>query len=232
MNTRALRRFIGDLLRRDRPRPFPAEPRDEAELRMAIMLSAARPGSGVPSEEFIERLHGKLAEELNEQEPPTRSPGGSATRTRRRFVQGASIAAASAALGAGVDHLVAGDSVAAIIQDTDTITPNAGEWRAVVASAELTDGGVRPFDVGTVMGFVGRNSGKLVAVSGVCTHLGCRLALDLPNKHLNCPCHQTVFATTGEVVRHQLPIQLPPLPKIPVRELNGMVEIYAPIATI
>ena len=39
---------------------------------------------------------------------------------------------------------------------------------------------VTGFDTGTVTGFVGRTARRLFAISGVCTYLGCKLALDGP----------------------------------------------------
>jgi nitrite reductase/ring-hydroxylating ferredoxin subunit len=101
--------------------------------------------------------------------------------------------------------------------------------RAVAASGELPDGGVRAFDFGSVSGFVARSGGRLRAVSGVCTHLGCRLMLDAPAHQLRCPCHTASFALTGEVLHHELPISLRPLPLLPVRETDGVVEVFAPV---
>jgi nitrite reductase/ring-hydroxylating ferredoxin subunit len=109
-----------------------------------------------------------------------------------------------------------------------TITPDTGVWRPVVASAELPEGGVRAFDVGTLVGFVERTGGRLRAVSGVCTHQGCRLALEPAARELACPCHRTVFALTGTVVRSQLRTAPAVLPRLPVREIDGSVQVYAP----
>ena len=98
----------------------------------------------------------------------------------------------------------------------------------MAAVADLPDGAVRGFDVGTVTGFVGRGADGLRAVSGICTHLGCRLALDAASRELLCPCHNAAFAVTGELVHHQLPTPPPPLPLIAVREAEGAVQIFAP----
>jgi Rieske Fe-S protein len=82
--------------------------------------------------------------------------------------------------------------------------------------------------LGSVRGFVHRAAGKLEAVSGVCTHQGCKLWLDAPEQRLRCPCHSTSFSLEGANVTHQLPIAPAPLPKFQVREVNGVIEIYAP----
>ncbi|ADJ45540.1 rieske (2Fe-2S) domain-containing protein [Amycolatopsis mediterranei S699] len=224
MSTRGVRRFVKDLLRRRRPRPFAATAGDEAELRTAVLLRAARPGAGAASEEFVTGLHRRLAQELGE---PAPAPGG----TRRRFIQ-VSSAAVAAAAGAGVEYLVTSDAqqAAAPPPPEETLRPENGEWRAVVAAHDLPEGGVLPFDFGAVAGFVQRSGGQVRAVSATCTHLGCRLNLDAPARRLNCPCHRTSFAVDGVVLTHQLPVTPPPLPHLVVREAGGVVEVLVPPA--
>ena len=222
MSTRGVRRFVKDLLRRRRPRPFAAGPDDEAELRTAVLLRAARPGGAAASEEFVAGLHRRLAQELGE---PAPAPGDS----RRRFIQVSSAAVVAAAAGAGVEYLVmSGGQLAATPPPEETLRPENGQWRAVVAVHDLPEGGVLPFDFGAVAGFVHRSGGQVRAVSATCTHLGCRLNLDAPAGRLNCPCHRTSFAVDGAVLMHQLPVTPPPLPHLVVREAGGVVEVFVP----
>jgi nitrite reductase/ring-hydroxylating ferredoxin subunit len=98
----------------------------------------------------------------------------------------------------------------------------------VGASADLPKGGAMAFDLGSVNGFVHRADAKVEAVSGVCTHQGCKLWLDAPDSRLRCPCHSTSFSLGGDTVTHQLPTAPPPLPKFEVREINGVIEVLAP----
>ena len=86
---------------------------------------------------------------------------------------------------------------------------------------------MRAFDLGAVVGFVARTDGVVGAVSGTCTHQGCRLTLDAPSRQLDCPCHMTVFAVDGELVKHQLPEPPAPLPQIETREVDGAVQVYS-----
>ncbi|GAB3147904.1 Rieske (2Fe-2S) protein [Amycolatopsis stemonae] len=222
MSTRGVRRFVKDLLRRRRPRPFEAGPGDEAELRTAVLLRAARPGGAAAGEEFVAALHRRLAQELGD---PAPARGG----TRRRFIQVSSAAAVAAAAGAGVEYLVtSGAEPAAAPPEEETLRPENGQWRAVVAAHDLPEGGVLPFDFGAVAGFVQRSGGQVRAVSATCTHLGCRLNLDAPARRLDCPCHRTSFAVDGAVLMHQLPVTPPPLPHLVVREAGGVVEVLVP----
>jgi cytochrome b6-f complex iron-sulfur subunit len=223
VSKRGVRRFVKDLLQQRRPHRFNADADDAAELRAAIALRAAGPDNG-PSESFVEELHQRLRSELEENE--------SRPASRRRFV--ASVAAASVVsvgIGVAVDQAVTSQGD----QGTDdtaggdqTVVPDSGEWRAVVAAKDLPEGGVRPFDLGTINGFVHRTDGQLRAVSGVCTHLGCKLALDPPKRQLNCPCHNAAFGVDGAVLHHRLPIALNPLPHLVVRESEGVVQVFVP----
>ena len=113
----------------------------------------------------------------------------------------------------------------------EKLTPYAGEWRTVGASADVPAGGALPFDLGTVNGFVHRSPDGLEAVSGICTHQGCKLSLDAPDQRLRCPCHLTSFTLDGTTATHQLPVAPPPLPKFRAREVNGRIEVFAPAET-
>ncbi len=234
MNGRASRRFVEDLLHGRRPRRFPAEEDDVPELRTAIGLRAARAGSGAPREEFVTDLHRRLTAELADTGPEDSGPIRIGS-TRRRFVQGAAVAAAAATVGVVVDHTVitrgrddAPGGADAAGPAEETLSPTTGDWRTVAASEELPDGAVRAFDLTSVVGFVQRTDGVVQAVSGTCTHQGCRLLLDAASRRLNCPCHRTAFAVTGQLLTHQLPVAPDPLPKIATREVNGAVQVYAP----
>ncbi|MBO0876742.1 MAG: Rieske (2Fe-2S) protein [Pseudonocardia sp.] len=226
MSERNVRRYVADLLRGRRPRAFRAEDDDATQLRAAITLRAARPGASGPREEFVHDLHRRLAADLAD-DPA--GPARRVDRTRRRIVQTTSIAAAAAAVGAVGDHLIG----KATTQETPeaaspTLVPNAGRWQPVAASAELAEGGVRSFELGSLSGFVTRVDGRVQAVSGACTHLGCKLAFNPRALRLDCPCHTTSFALDGHLLRHQLPQPPRPLPHLEVREADGTVQVFAP----
>lgn len=225
---------------------------DAAVLRAAITLRAARPGDDAPRPEFVADLQRRLAAQLADpgaagrvpadperrgtarREPPEPPvpllpPTGARGLGRRALVAGgAGLAAAAAAAGVLVDRVVLGAGRGATTGPPEPLTPVRGTWRTVVASADLPEGAVRAFDAGAVVGFVRRADGVPRAVSGVCTHQGCRLLLDGASRRLDCPCHTTVFALDGEVLAHQLPIAPGPLPELTVREVDGAVQVLAP----
>lgn len=233
MTARGLRRHLDDLVAGHRPRPFRASEADADELRVALELRATRPDADAPRADFVAELHRRLAAELDAPPAattateaatpePVRLRTGSLGR-RRLLVQGAGLAAASAAAGATVGHLVSRETT----PGQQELDPTTGTWQTVAASTDLPEGLVRAFDLGSTAGFVHRAGGVPQAVSGTCTHLGCHLRL-APAGMLACPCHTTVFAASGEVVTHQLPNAPGPLPRFATREVDGAVQVYAP----
>jgi nitrite reductase/ring-hydroxylating ferredoxin subunit len=228
VSNRTVRRFVEGLLRGQRTVPARPDDFETEQMKTAIELRAARLGSDTPREEFITDLHRRLAAEMSEDQPAV-SHSRWAPR-RREVVIGGSVAAASAAAGLVVGRNLLASNVTqqATPPVQGELDPNAGTWRAVGASADLPDGGALAFDLGTVNGFVHRNDAKLEAVSGVCTHQGCKLWLDAPESRLRCPCHSTSFSLAGTNVTHQLPAAPPPLPKFRVREIDGEIQVFAP----
>jgi nitrite reductase/ring-hydroxylating ferredoxin subunit len=236
MSARAARRFVEDLLRGRRPRSFRADDADVAQLRAAITLRAAQSGNAAPRVEFVTDLHRRLAAELAPEQtgqplpsPHQTQPRSAVDGTRRQLVAASSIAVAAAAVGAVVDHTLTSRGRAPGGAGGDqTLTPNTGQWHTVSTSTDLAEGGVQGFDLGSVIGFVTRTAGHVGAVSGVCTHQGCRLAPDAAARRLDCPCHNASFAVSGELLAHQLPVPPRALPQLRVRETHGDVQVYAP----
>jgi cytochrome b6-f complex iron-sulfur subunit len=227
MNARGLRRYVDDLLRGRRPKPFRPDDFEAAQIRTAIDLQAARLGSDAPREEFLTELRRRLAAQADGATQPAGKPGA----TRRHVIVGTSAAAAAAVAAVSIDRALIDSGQ---IADGDNkynsgeLTPNIGRWTRVAASAEVPEGVMRPFDLGSVIGFVRRVDGKPEAVSGVCTHQGCRLWFDAPDDRLRCPCHSTSFSPAGQVLTHQLPIAPKPLPTLMVREQGGAIEVFVP----
>jgi len=225
MTRRGLTRFVDALLGNRRPKPFAAEPDDVDAMRAAIELRAAQPGAGLPRSEFVADLHHRLAEELA-QPASGEAEAGRRPVSRRILVTGTAAAAAAAVLGAVVDHEVVTSPSRPAAQKE--LMVDSGTWTPVATSADVAQGQVVSFTTTSVAGFVSRNGERLQAVSGACTHQGCLLALDQAARRLNCPCHRASFTTSGEVISHELPQPLPPLPTLPAREHDGRIEVYLP----
>ena len=230
MNARGMRRYVDDLLRGRRPKPFVPDDFEAAQIRTAIELRAARQGSDVadaPRQEFLTDLHRRLAEQMDGAPP---EPAPKQNTTRRQVIVGTSAAAAAAVTAVSIDRALIGSPTEGPASGVAPrqLTPNDGSWQRVAASSDVPDGAMHPFDLGSVSGFVRRVDGKPQAISGVCTHQGCRLWFDAPDDALRCPCHTTSFSPSGQVLTHQLPIAPKPLPALMVREVNGVIEVFAP----
>jgi nitrite reductase/ring-hydroxylating ferredoxin subunit len=228
MNARGLRRYVDDLLAGRRPRAFQPNDFEAAQIRTAIDLRAGRFGADSPREEFLTVLHRALAARREGTVAPLVPPS---SPTRRQVIIGSSAAAGVAAAAVTVDRLVV-DTKGTPSDTTAAATgremaPDDGVWHRVAASSDVAaDGDMRPFEVGSVVGFVRRVDGRAQAVSGICTHQGCRLWFDRPDDRLRCPCHSTSFSPAGAVLSHHLSISPTPLPPLRVRENNGVIEVF------
>ncbi|MEE2854517.1 MAG: Rieske (2Fe-2S) protein [Actinomycetota bacterium] len=230
MNARGLRRYVDDLLRGRRPRPFAPDDFEAAQVRTAIELRAAREGGDAPRPEFVADLHRRVAEQMSG--APTETARGHGS-TRRQVIVGTSAAATAAVAAVSVDRaLISGRAGDGRTPETAAgqLTPTEGSWQRVADGSDVPDGAMHAFDLGSVTGFVRRVGGRIQAISGVCTHQGCRLWFDAPEDTLRCPCHTTSFSPAGQVLAHQLPIAPKPLPALMVREVNGVIEVFAPAA--
>jgi nitrite reductase/ring-hydroxylating ferredoxin subunit len=157
---------------------------------------------------------------------------------RRRVLTAGAMAAAGMA--AGVVTGVAGEQLAAQgggdgeqPHDAEpTIVPAHGVWQPVADSKALPEGAVLAFDLGALNGYLRRVSGRVQAVSGTCTHQGCRLDLTPARDQLACPCHGATFTLAGVNLTHPLKTgdRLPALPRLAVREQDGTIQVYAPNA--
>lgn len=233
---RSAERYIDRLLRGERPGSFAPTDEEAALVTAAIELKAADPEAATARPEFVSALHERLAGEQAAPRAQFRAPAApspSAHHPRRRWMLAAgTLTAAGVAVGAVVGRLTgprAPSTPAAAPQNT-VISPTAGTWQSVAASADLPSTAVLPFDLGAVSGFLYRADGRVRAVSGTCTHQACRLSLDAPRDLLVCPCHGATFTVTGVNLAHPRRTSgpLPDLPRLPVREQDGQVQVYAP----
>lgn len=84
-----------------------------------------------------------------------------------------------------------------------------------IAKRDIPLGDAKEIVLNNVPVVVLNRPGKgLVAVSRVCTHLGCLVQYDKENKRLLCPCHAGIYDLEGNIVSGPPP---KPLPKLPLR---------------
>ncbi len=214
--------YVDALLRNRRPPRGRQDPDDLEAVAAAIELSAARPQAGLPDPRFVERLEARLREHAGGDVPA--AAGG--RLSRRGLLRAGGLAAAAAATGAVVDRLAV-DHGPGTPGGPEKLAVEGGSWHAVAALDALPAGRAARFSTGRVEGVViHRGGGEVLALSAVCTHLGCILQLDPSAGQLNCPCHRAAFGLGGEVLYHEQPQPLRALPRIPVRVRDGQVEVH------
>jgi Rieske Fe-S protein len=169
--------------------------------------------------------------------------------SRRRLLGGGAAIAASMVIGAGIDR-VAEQAAKGGGPPTSPLTGKGGPptntafiedgvptiWHFVTTVAELGSNAVR-FATGTVIGFVIRadddadpqDRGKILAMSAACTHMGCIVQWQAPDRKFACPCHPGVFTEYGKVDNNSGQLYLYPLPRMETKVEDGKIYVKVPI---
>jgi cytochrome b6-f complex iron-sulfur subunit len=190
-------------------------------MSAAAGLSAARVGADLPDKAALDRIHRHLAEALDESATFDRR------FSRRAWLRTAGAAAAAVVIGVGLDEVVVRSrQESGPSGGTATLLPDNGSWRPVAAVAQIPSGHAMAVSTASLDAVIINDGGAITAVSGVCTHLGCKLQPDDANRKLDCPCHQTAFSWSGKVLYYRLKAAPANLPQIPSRVSDGQVELY------
>lgn len=106
-------------------------------------------------------------------------------------------------------ELAAGLIVAAVLPGCASVavtrvTPADGEVRLSIRDfPQLAHPGgylkIQPWNTGMLLYVLVLDGGQYVALSPICTHLGCTVNIEGP--HLVCPCHGSTYDRRGEVLR-------------------------------
>ena len=214
-------RFVDDILHGRRPRRFEATPEEAEAMTTAAGLVSARVGADLPDKATLDRIHARLSAALDDR------PAFNQHMSRRAWLGTSAAAAAALVAGIGLGELARSQ------QQTSpggggsaTLTPDNGTWRPVAAVSAIPPGHAVPVSTATVDAVIINDGGDISAVSGTCTHLGCKLQPDDTNRKLDCPCHQTAFGWSGKVLYYRLKSAPSNLPRIPSRVNDGQVELY------
>ena len=208
--SKRVEKFVNAMLRGKRPPRFDADADEAAQIRAAAALRSASATAPLPRPEFIDSLAAQV----------TRKQQGSTKQwDRRTFLRVGGSAAAGVVAAVAVDHTL-GATKASTNSDSELV-PEGATWTGVAKVSEVPEGGGKAFTVGAVQGFLVNQAGAISAVSAICTHMGCVLALRAQG--LVCPCHDARFNLNGNSVGSYA---TPKLPSIRSRVNGDNVEVF------
>ncbi|HEX8960566.1 MAG TPA: ubiquinol-cytochrome c reductase iron-sulfur subunit [Geobacteraceae bacterium] len=136
------------------------------------------------------------------------------TNSRRNFL--------AACLG-GVGAAVTGVALYPVYRYLAPRQVNASTKTVEFPVKDVPEGEVKFFEyAGASAVVVRRQGGDIVALSAVCTHLGCIVQWQKDKQEFLCPCHAGRYTADGAVISGPPPR---PLAKLPVTVANGTITV-------
>lgn len=106
------------------------------------------------------------------------------------------------------------------------LAPRSGQQgteKLIFAISDLPEGEAKFFEyAGSSAVLVKTKAGDLIALSAVCTHLGCIVQWEKEKQDFLCPCHAGQYAADGTVLSGPPP---KPLAKIPLTVAEGKITV-------
>jgi cytochrome b6-f complex iron-sulfur subunit len=98
-----------------------------------------------------------------------------------------------------------------------------GSAKVTFPEADVPEGDAKFIQyAGSAAVLVRKKGGDLIALSAVCTHLGCIVQWQKERQEFLCPCHAGLYTVDGAVISGPPP---KPLQKIPVVVANGTITV-------
>ena len=217
-----LDRHVEDLLQDRKPERASLGNEDALRARQAAaMLRAARPGTSLPSGDFLRRMQNSIEEWVRPESGPA--------VPRRDLSRRSLLLGGAGGLAAGLIAAVTGQRLLQPRRNLNIELPlvTNGTWRNVVAMQSLPDGVPTRFSSGALEGYLLRTGQDVRGLSAVCTHMGCLLNWSTFRSQFECPCHGATFDLSGQSSGdYSDPSELRPLPVLRVRVLKGTVQVY------
>jgi len=92
-----------------------------------------------------------------------------------------------------------------------------------IKAIDVPEGGAKYFEYnGSSAVLIRKKGGDLIALSAVCTHLGCIVQWQKENEKFLCPCHAGLYTADGTVVSGPPP---KPLARLPFTVANGIITV-------
>jgi cytochrome b6-f complex iron-sulfur subunit len=95
--------------------------------------------------------------------------------------------------------------------------------KVVIPLQDVPEGEAKFFEfAGSSAVLVKKRGGDLIALSAVCTHLGCIVQWEKAKQDFLCPCHAGLYTAEGTVISGPPPR---PLTKLPLVVENGNITV-------
>lgn len=252
-----LQAHIESLRADERPAPPGALGPDEARaFQMAALFRAATPGAAEPDPAFVRQLRERLRREganlsartegatgprvgtrsapdprqVRRADAPRTSIPPASRLSRRRILAGGLGVAASVAAGVAAGVAVEAGRSTWPSPSGPLVVTGAGQWVAVAAVAAVPPGAVQRFATDSIVGFVRNTGNGYIAVSGICTHMGCLLHWNGADRTFDCPCHGGRFSENGASAPSS-PVSYSPLPSLETKVEQGQIWVYVASST-
>lgn len=99
----------------------------------------------------------------------------------------------------------------------------ASTAKVTISEKDIAGGKAKFFEfAGSSAVLVRKRDGELIALSAVCTHLGCIVQWEQDKQEFLCPCHAGHYSAEGVVISGPPP---KPLAKIPFVVTNGNITV-------
>ena len=135
-------------------------------------------------------------------------------RDRRKFLE--------ICLG-GVATLSAAAVASPVFRYLSPLPEKSGATKVTIPENEVREGEAKFFQyAGSAAVILKPRGGDLIALSAVCTHLGCIVQWQKEQQDFLCPCHAGHYTAEGKVISGPPP---KPLQRLPVTVANGTVTI-------
>ncbi|MDD2734830.1 MAG: ubiquinol-cytochrome c reductase iron-sulfur subunit [Desulfuromonadaceae bacterium] len=106
------------------------------------------------------------------------------------------------------------------------LSPRSGSGtsgKVVIPDAEVREGEAKFFEyAGSSAVLIRKRGGELIALSAVCTHLGCIVQWEKDKQDFLCPCHGGHYSADGAVTAGPPP---KPLIKLPFTVFGGNITV-------
>lgn len=216
------------------PRAAEPDPAFVAALRQRLRdIGSTREPMRERSAELAATAQTAQVDESPAPAPETPPPGRLAPAqprrgfSRRGLLSAAGLTAAAAAVGlaggAAIERAATSGSPTGA--QVPLIPEGSGAWIAVASAAELPVGAVKQFVTPYIVGFLRHTTSGYLALSGVCTHMGCLLEWNGTQQTFDCPCHGGRFTAEGESAPSS-PVWYQSLPRIQTQVADGKVWVY------